>query len=133
LTPTFRILTPSKSRRANFPIEPAREKTASAKDSISARGRAIQRAQAARPRSWVAAARQKVQSKRAFAAMPPPPAAGALAQTPAAPSPEPTAFVCPKTQTLDCMPIVPAERRALCGKENLDWAAKHYRGPQAVY
>jgi hypothetical protein len=31
------------------------------------------------------------------------------------------------------MPIVPAERRALCGKENLDWAAKHYRGPQAVY
>ena len=59
-------------------------------------------------------------------------AAGALAQTPA-PNEKPAAFACPRTQTLDCMPIVPAERRALCGREYLDWAAKHCAGLRVVY
>ncbi|MGD0642078.1 MAG: hypothetical protein ABSC22_15125 [Roseiarcus sp.] len=59
--------------------------------------------------------------------------AGAFAQTPPAPTPTPAAFVCPKTQTLNCMPIVPPERRAFCGKEYLDWAAKHCPGLQVVY
>ncbi len=53
----------------------------------------------------------------------------AAAQT----APAPAAFVCPKTQTLNCMPIVPAERRAFCGKDYLDWAAKHCPGLQVVY
>ncbi|MGD0763475.1 MAG: hypothetical protein ABR929_09870 [Roseiarcus sp.] len=60
-------------------------------------------------------------------------AAGALAQTPPAPGPGPAAFACPNTRTLDCMPIVPTERRALCGREYLDWAAKHCPGLQVVY
>jgi hypothetical protein len=59
--------------------------------------------------------------------------AGAFAQTPPAASPEPTGFVCPNTQTLDCMPIVPEERRAFCGREYLDWAAEHCSGLQVVY
>jgi hypothetical protein len=61
--------------------------------------------------------------------------AGAFAQTPPAPAPTPApaAFACPKTQTLDCMPIVPEERRAFCGREYLDWAAKHCPGLQVVY
>ena len=57
----------------------------------------------------------------------------ALAQTPPTPGSQPQAFACPKTRTLDCMPIVPAERRALCGRDYLDWAAKHCPGLQVVY
>jgi hypothetical protein len=59
--------------------------------------------------------------------------AGALAQTQPAPSPGPAAFACPKTQTLDCMPIVPPERRPFCGREYLDWAAEHCPGLQVAY
>jgi len=57
--------------------------------------------------------------------------AGAAAQT--QPVAGPAAFVCPKTQTLNCMPIVPAERRALCQKDYRDWANKHCPGLQIVY
>ncbi|MGD1016062.1 MAG: hypothetical protein ABR863_06425 [Roseiarcus sp.] len=60
-------------------------------------------------------------------------AAAALAQTPPAPGSQPTAFACPNMRTLDCMPIVPPERRALCRAEYLDWAAKHCPGLQVVY
>ena len=56
---------------------------------------------------------------------------GALAQTLPAPRLEP--FACPRTQTLDCMPIVPPERRAFCGKDYLDWAARHCPGLRVVY
>ena len=58
-------------------------------------------------------------------------ASGALAQAP--PSAGREAFACPRTQTLDCMPIVPPERRALCNREYLDWAAKHCPGLRVVY
>jgi hypothetical protein len=59
--------------------------------------------------------------------------AGALAQT-APSSPGSAAFACPKTPTLDCMPIVPAERRALCSSKGFrDWAATHCPGLQIVY
>ncbi|MGO9773032.1 MAG: hypothetical protein ACLPSW_26480 [Roseiarcus sp.] len=58
--------------------------------------------------------------------------AGALAQT-APSSPGSAAFACPKTPTLNCMPIVPAERRALCSKGFRDWAATHCPGLQIVY
>lgn len=57
----------------------------------------------------------------------------ALAQTQPVPSPGPAAFVCPKAEVLDCMPIVPEERRALCRKDYRDWAAKHCPGLQIVY
>ncbi|MGD1038950.1 MAG: hypothetical protein ABR878_17690 [Roseiarcus sp.] len=60
-------------------------------------------------------------------------AAGALAQTPPVASPPPTEFVCPKARVLDCMPIVPEERRALCRKDYRDWAVKHCPGLQVVY
>ncbi|MGO4870457.1 MAG: hypothetical protein ACLPGW_07565 [Roseiarcus sp.] len=60
-------------------------------------------------------------------------ASGALAQTQPAPTPAPAAFACPKTQTLNCMPIVPEERRAFCSKQYLDWAAEHCPGLQVVY
>ncbi len=56
---------------------------------------------------------------------------GPLAQTPS--TAQPAAFACPKAQTLDCMPIVPAERRALCQKDYRDWAAKHCPGLRIVY
>jgi hypothetical protein len=59
--------------------------------------------------------------------------AGAIAQTQPVPSPGPAAFVCPRTRALDCMPIVPEERRALCGKDYRDWARKHCPGLQIVY
>ncbi len=58
---------------------------------------------------------------------------GALAQTQPVPSSGPAAYACPKTQTLNCMPIVPAERRALCQKDYRDWATKHCPGLQIVY
>jgi hypothetical protein len=59
--------------------------------------------------------------------------AGAIAQTQPAPSPGPAAFVCPKTRALDCMPIVPEERRALCRNDYRDWATKHCPGLQIAY
>ncbi|HYA72154.1 MAG TPA: hypothetical protein VEF36_03250 [Roseiarcus sp.] len=62
-----------------------------------------------------------------------PVAAAAVAQMQPAPSPDPATFVCPKTQTLNCMPIVPEERRALCRKDYRDWATKHCPGLQIVY
>jgi hypothetical protein len=58
---------------------------------------------------------------------------GAAAQTQPVSSPGPAAFACPKTQVLNCMPIVPEERRAFCRKDYLDWAANHCPGLQVVY
>lgn len=58
-------------------------------------------------------------------------ASGALAQAPPGPGRE--ALACPRTQTLDCMPIVPPERRAYCSREFLDWAAKHCPGLRVLY
>jgi len=72
-------------------------------------------------------------SKLAFLLIAALPIAGALAQTPPAQSASPAAYVCPKIKTLNCMPIVPPERRALCAKDFRDWAATHCPDLQIVY
>jgi hypothetical protein len=45
----------------------------------------------------------------------------------------PERFVCPPTPQIDCMPIVPEERRAFCGKDYLEWAEEHCPGLKVLH
>jgi len=64
-------------------------------------------------------------------------APGALAQSPPAatkPTVPPEApRQCPPPGTLDCMPIVPPERRAFCSRDYAEWIGRNCPNTHIVY
>jgi hypothetical protein len=57
----------------------------------------------------------------------------ALATQPAAAQSTPERYVCPPTRQLNCMPIVPAERRAFCRKDYREWATRNCPGFKVLH
>jgi hypothetical protein len=45
---------------------------------------------------------------------------------------EPSPGVCPQTTYLNCMPVVPKERREMCTKEYLEWIKENCPGVRVV-
>ena len=45
---------------------------------------------------------------------------------------EPSPRVCPQTTYLNCMPVVPKERREMCTREYLEWIKENCPGVKVV-
>ncbi len=54
------------------------------------------------------------------------------ASPPMRPADQP-AMSCPQTRYIDCMPPVSAARRAMCGKQYLEWLKVNCPGVEVVY